>query len=160
MGLWGYGVRRRLATLLLLIGGLSAPACGRKTVVKAPELVAPERIQSLSATNGPDGIRLTWGRPVKYADGSHMYDLGAFRVERGTAGGEFLALATVAVTDRERLRQERHYGWVDADTVLGQTYQYRVISVTTDAYVSQPSNIVTLERALPAPTPPRTPAAR
>ena len=149
----------RLLVVLLAAGSLSL-ACGRKTVVKAPELVAPERIQSLSASNGPDGIRLTWARPVKYADGSRMYDLGSFRVERSAASGQFLPLATVEVTDRERLRQERQYGWIDADTVLGQTYQYRVISVTTDAYVSQPSNIVTIERALPAPTPPRTSPAR
>ena len=56
-------------------------------------------------------------------------------------------------TDRERLRQERYYGWVDAETVLGETYRYRVISVTTDAYVSQPSNIATIARALPSPPP-------
>jgi hypothetical protein len=153
-------MRLRRLFVVLLVTGSVALACGRKTVVKAPELVAPERIQSLSATNAPDGIRLTWARPVKYADGSRMYDLGSFRVERSTASGQFLPLATVEVTDRERLRQERHYGWVDADTVLGQTYQYRVISVTTDAYVSQPSNIVTLDRALPATAPPPTPPVR
>ena len=58
---------------------------------------------------------------------------------------------------RERLQQERRFGWVDTDTVLGQTYQYRVISLTTDAYVSEPSNFVTVERALPPPVPTRTP---
>lgn len=147
--------RRRFAALLLLI----ALACGRKTIVKAPELVVPERIDNLAATNGPDGIRLSWRRPERYADGSRMYDLGAFRVERSTAGGVFLPAATVEVTDRERLQQERHYTWVDTDTVLAQTYQYRVISVTTDAYVSDPSNVVTLDRALPSPVPTRTPAA-
>jgi hypothetical protein len=145
---------RRLRAILLL--AIAVLACGRKTIVKAPELVAPERIDNLEATNGPDGIHLTWRRPERYADGSRMYDLGAFRVERG-AGGAFLPVGTVEVTDRERLQQERRFGWVDTDTVLGQTYQYRVISLTTDAYVSEPSNLVTVERALPTPAPPRTP---
>lgn len=153
---------RPLALLLsaLCAAGLALPACGRKTLVKPPELVAPETIDSLSATNGADGIRLIWRRPVKQADGTRLSDLGAFRVERSTAGAPFSAIATVEVTDRDRLEQARRFRWLDADTVLGETYQYRVFSFTTDAYVSQPSNIVTVERAIPTPAPARTPTPR
>ena len=140
--------------------GLALPACGRKTLVKPPELVAPEKLDSLAATNVTDGIRLTWGRPVKQADGSRLYDLGAFRLDRSTAGTPFAPIATVEVTDRDRLQQVRHFHWLDADTVVGETYQYRVLSFTTDAYVSQPSNVVTIERAIPTPAPTRTPTGR
>jgi len=154
--------RRCTAALLLAACCATVPACGRKTFVKPPELVAPERIDSLAAANGPDGIRLTWARPTRYADGSRMYDLGAFRVERSADGVAFAALATVEVTDRDRLQQARRFRWADPDTVVGQTYQYRVISLTTDGYVSQPSNVATLERAIPtpAPKPSPTPARR
>jgi hypothetical protein len=152
----------RGAALLVAAACAALPACGRKTLVKPPELVAPERIQNLTATNGPDGIRLTWERPTRYADGSRMFDLGAFHVERSMAGIAFAPLATVEVTDRDRIQQVRHFRWVDADTSVGLTYQYRVISLTTDGYVSQPSNIATLERAIPTPAakPTPTPASR
>ena len=153
-------MRARYLAILMLVAGSVAPACGRKTIVKAPELVAPERIDNLAATNAPVGVHLTWRRPDRYADGTRMSDLGAFRVERRTAGGEFLPIATVAVTDRERLQQERRFGWDDTDSMAGQTYEYRVISVTTDDYVSQPSNVVTIARVPPSPAPTRTAAAR
>jgi hypothetical protein len=134
-----------------------ALACGRKTIVKAPELVAPERIDNLAAANAVEGIQLSWRRPERYADGSHMYDLGSFRVERGVSSDVFVAVKTVEVTDRERFQQERRFAWTDPDTVLGQTYRYRVVSETTDGYVSEPSNVAILARAEPPPTPARTP---
>jgi hypothetical protein len=145
---------------LLLLG--LALACGRKTIVKAPELVAPERIDNLTAANAVEGIQLSWRRPERYADGSRMYDLGSFRVERGVGSEAFVAVHTVEVTDRERFQQERRFGWTDPDTVLGQTYRYRVVSETTDGYVSDPSNVAILARAQPSatPSPGRTPTPR
>jgi hypothetical protein len=147
--------------MLALCGtSVMLPACGRKTAVKPPELVAPEAISSLAASNAADGVTLTWTRPTKYADGARMADLGAFRVERSTDGAPFAPLATIEVTDRERIQQERRFRWLDADTAVGDTYQYRVISATTDGYVSQPSNVVTIERAIPTPAPRPTATAR
>lgn len=134
-------------------------ACGRKTAVKAPELVAPETIDNLSAVNLADGIRLSWRRPARYVDGSRMNDLGAFRVERGTAGDSFAPVATIAVTDQDRFQQERRFRWTDTDTVVGQMYQYRVVSVTIDEYASAASNIATIERAIPTPEPTAAPTA-
>ena len=149
--------RRASALLIAALGlaGATLPACGRKTPVKPPELVAPEPIDTLAATNAADGVQLTWRRPVKYADGSRMADLGAFQLQRSNAGAPFSTIATVEVTDRDRIQQARHFRWVDIDPVPGETYQYRVISLTTDGYVSQPSNIATIAReiATPAPAP-------
>jgi hypothetical protein len=135
---------------------LALPACGRKTAVRPPELVAPATIEDLTANNVAEGIRLAWKRPATYVDGSRMNDLGAFRIERSSGGAPFAYAATVAVTDQERFQRERRFRWLDADTSVGQTYQYRVISSTTDAYASDPSNIVTIERQIPTPAP--TPA--
>jgi hypothetical protein len=142
-------MHRRVPLLLLAL----ALACGRKTIVKAPELVAPARIDNLTAVNAVEGIQLSWRRPERYADGSQMYDLGSFHVERGVGSEVFAPVHSVEVTDRERFQQERRFGWTDTDTVLGQTYRYRVVSETTDGYVSQPSNVAILERAQPSPTP-------
>jgi hypothetical protein len=147
----GRAARRTLllaASCLLLL-----PTCGRKTAVRPPELVAPETIDNLAAKNVADGVRLSWRRPTQYVDGTRMNDLGAFRVERSAAGDPFVPVATIAVTDQERFQRERRFRWVDTDTVIGRTYQYQVVSLTTDDYVSAPSNIVTIERALPPPAP-------
>lgn len=148
--------------LVLCTVGLALPACGRKTAVRPPELVAPATIEDLSATNVTDGVRLAWRRPATYVDGTRMNDLGAFRIERSSDGAPFSQVATVAVTDQERFQQERRFRWLDSDTAVGHTYQYRVISSTTDEYVSEPSNIVTIERQVPtpAPTPAPTPVPR
>ena len=125
--------------------------------MRPPEMVAPATIEDLTASNVADGIRLAWKRPATYVDGSRMNDLGAFRIERSSGDAVFLYLATVAVTDQERFQQERRFRWLDADTTVGQIYQYRVISSTLDAYVSDPSNIVTIERQIPTPAPPAAP---
>jgi len=152
--------RARLPLVLAALGvALAASMCGRKTPIRAPELAAPERIENLSATNTAAGIQLSWARPKAYADGTRMPDLGSFQVERSDADAGFAPVATIEVTDRERFQQERRYRWVDADTVIGQGYAYRVISSTTDGYRSRPSNIVVIERALPTPGPPATPTA-
>jgi hypothetical protein len=120
-------------------------------------MAAPEPILKLAAANATDGIALTWPRPTTYADGTRMTDLGAFRIERRAAEGPFATVATVRITDRERFRQERRFRWIDIETTAGETYEYRVVSETTDGYVSQPSNAVTIERAIPTPAPRRTP---
>ena len=150
--------RRQAAALQKLLWGalfvsLLVPACGRKTAVRPPELAAPEAIDSLSASNAADGVRLTWRRPTKYADGQRMTDLGAFRVERSTAAQPFTPIATLALSDQDRFQQERRFRTTDPDTAVGEIYQYRIISLTTDGYVSEPSNIVSIERVIPTPAP-------
>jgi hypothetical protein len=147
-------MRARRVTAAVAWMALLVIACGRKTIVRPPELVAPARIANLSAANGVDGIHLAWRRPTTYVDGSRMSDLGAFRIERSSAGAPFVQIAIVAITDRNRLRQERRMRWTDADVTVGETYAYRVISITTDEYVSDPSNVATIERAMPTPAPP------
>ena len=148
--------RLALMTAALFIAAV-ASTCGRKTPIRAPELAAPHPIENLSATNTAAGIQLSWARPKTYVDGTRMTDLGAFQVERSSAETSFTPVATIEVTDRERLQQERRYRWVDADTTIGQSYAYRVVSSTTDGYRSRPSNVVVVERALPTPGPAVTP---
>jgi len=148
-----------LCWLVVCGAAILLPACGRKTPVRPPELIAPQRIDNLTASNASDGIQLSWHRPTKYADGTRMTDLGGFRVERATPGTPFAPVATIEIADRDRIRQEQRFRWVDPDTQVGETDEYRVISFTTDGYVSQPSNVVTIERAIPTPAPAHTPTA-
>lgn len=132
----------------LLFG--AAGACGRKTFIRPPELAAPARIDDLSASNVADGIQLGWRRPRTYADGTRMGDLGAFRVERSAApGAPFEVVATIEITDRDRFRQERRFRWLDRNVMTGESYLYRVVSETSDGYMSEPSNIAGIERVEP-----------
>lgn len=144
----GSAVRRSALAAALMLA-----ACGLKTPVRPPELVAPETIDALSASNTAGGVRLVWPRPARYVDGSRMFDLAGFRVERASAGAPFVQIAAVDVMDRDRIRQARRFEWTDAGALSGETYVYRVLSFTTDGSTSDPSNIVTIERAVPAPEP-------
>ena len=57
-------------------------ACGHKTPVYPPELVAPQAISDLRLTASDSAIELRWNRPETYADGRDMDDLGGFVVLR------------------------------------------------------------------------------
>jgi len=145
-----------LAALLVL----GTVQCGHKGVLRAPEDCAPKTIGDLSASNVPEGIRLTWSRPKGYVDGSRMEDLGAFVIERSIGPGPFERLSTVAVTDRDRFRKETRFRHLDPAVSPGGRYSYRVVSFTVDEYASAPSNIVSIDRTVtsedlhaPLPTP-------
>lgn len=142
------GARWALALLFML----SLFSCGRKAPPRPPEDVLPRAIVDLSAKNEAQGIQLSWSRPLTYADGTRMADLAGFTIERavGTAPHtRFARLGVLEVSDRDRFRQIKHFQYVDRDTTPATTYQYRVVSFTVDRYFSEPSNIVTVERAAP-----------
>lgn len=147
------------ALLPLLVLAILTPACGRKTPVKPPEFAAPERIDDLATVNQEGGIRLSWGRPREYADGSRMLNLGGFTVERRRPGGDFARVAELPISDRERFRQRRTFRYLDPDVASGLSYEYRVLSFTLDDYVSQPSNVVSVVRVVPTPEPAEPPAS-
>lgn len=127
--------------------------CGRKAPPHAPEDVLPRVITDLLATNAPNGIELSWSRPRMYVDGARMTDLGGFVIERAEGSdphAAFHRLHVIEVSDRDRFRQIKRFRHLDADTTVGTQYRYRVVSCTTDRYFSDPSNVVTVERATTA----------
>jgi hypothetical protein len=146
---------RRIPALLLCVLALFG-GCGRKTPVKPPELAAPETIDGLDAANQSSGIRLGWPRPRTYADGSTMFNLAGFRLERAQNGTDFALIAELPVTDRDRFRQIRRFRYLDRDVVENVEYRYRLFSFTLDRYVSAPSNVAQIVRV--APTPAATPS--
>ncbi len=152
------------ASSRLLLCGLALAAvlsCGRKTPVRPPEFVAPAAITDLTAGNVVAGIALGWSRPHQTADGQRLFDLDAFAVERALPGLPFDFLTRIQIADRDRLRQQKRFTFVDDSVLLGEDYRYRVRSLTEDGYVSLPSNVVDIARAMPTitPTPAPTPIA-
>lgn len=124
-------------------------ACGRKTPVRPPELVAPEPIRNLALEVESKGVELRWERPQRYVDGSEMDDLGGFVVLRATQNGQgtatpFTRIAVVPVEDRDRFRQARRFSYTDEQLTVGTLYRYRVRAFTLDGYYSSPSNTVEL----------------
>lgn len=151
---------RAIAGLVLAIAVLLvATACGRKTPVRPPELVAPAAITDLGAGNVAAGIALGWSRPRQTADGQRLSDLDAFAVERALPGLPFAFLTRLQVPDRDRLRQQKRFTFVDDSALLGEDYRYRVFAITVDGYVSAPSNVVDIVRQLPTVTPTAAPTA-
>jgi hypothetical protein len=141
--------------LLALV--LSAPlpiACGRKGPVVAPQLVRPEAPEALAAVSTPDGVRLTWLRPLHYTGGGRMNDLDHFDIERTveTESGkpEYENAGEVKLDDQHRFRKERRIEWIDKTAVPGTKYVYRVTAVTIDRYRSASAGPVTVQYGPPA----------
>ena len=135
---------RRVGVALVL----AVAACGRKSLPVAPETVRPRAPATLAAASTPEGVRLTWLRPLQYSGGQRMHDLDRFLVERAPGEGApatFTRVATVVLEDRFRFRKERRLDWVDRDAKPGERYLYRVIAVTRDGSRSPPAGPVTIQ---------------
>ena len=130
--------RRAVLTLVALV--LLAPACGRKTMPKPPQLVAPKPVQEISLATQKNGILVRWSRPTEYVDGSGMEDLGGFVVERNRYNSKFEEIARVPVTDQGRFQKAKRFDYLDSQLLDGATYHYRIVAYTTDGYYSVPSD--------------------
>ncbi len=141
--------------MIAALAGFAFPGCGVKSQPISPEAARPERILGLEAANAKDGIRLTWDRPESYAGGQKMRDLGSFAISRAKEGGPVEKIGDIQVHDEGRFQVQNTFAFIDGATVMGKTYHYQVISSTTDGYVSEPSNVVTIVRkaASAPPTP-------
>jgi hypothetical protein len=137
----------------MLAAAISVIGCGVKSPPMAPELVVPERIVGLDATSEKNGVLLSWERPERTAGGGKMRDLGSFEIDRAENTAGFQPLIQIAVTDQDRFQQQRKFTWLDAGAEVGHHYRYQVISMTLDAYRSDPSNEAQITRELPKPPP-------
>jgi len=132
---------------------LLAAACGAKGAPLAPELVQPEGPADLGAISTPDGVRLSWTRPLHYQGGRRMNDLGGFAIERAPgedAAPAFARVGTVEIADQDRFRKDRHMEWLDRDVAPGTRYLYRVTTFTLDGYRSAPAGPVAIRFGPPA----------
>ena len=93
---------------------------------------------------------MTWPRPESYANGQKMRDLGGFTISRAEEGKPVEKIGDIQVYDEGRFQVQRTFTFIDGATVAGKTYHYQVTSSTTDGYVSEPSNDVTIVRKGPS----------
>ena len=149
-GRYGYP----LWSLLMLLAGAIAIGCGVKSAPVPPEKARPIAITTLKAASSAGGIMLTWDRPLVYAGGNTMRNLGGFvimRAEGDTA--QMQPLVEIPVTDLERFQVQMIFTYDDLETQLGAHYRYAIISETNDGYRSDPSNVVDITREKPPPPP-------
>jgi hypothetical protein len=153
---------RRPARVLLvgLALALAIPACGRKTMPKPPQYVAPKPVGELSLATQSTGILVRWSRPTEYVDGSSMEDLGGFVVERNRYNSPFEEIARVPVTDRGRFQKAKRFDYLDTQLLPGATYHYRIVAFTTDRYFSSPSDAAEITWNPPGSTPAAAPDAK
>ncbi|MBI2359003.1 MAG: hypothetical protein HYV04_08880 [Deltaproteobacteria bacterium] len=154
----GKTLRTRLfymANLLLLFNFLLFPfafslvGCGKKGNPRAPELAMPETIRDLRGQTAPEGIALTWSRPLRYVDGSELRDLAGFVIYRKEISAAcpdcpvpYRERATVSVEDQQKFMKTRRFRFVDQELTPQLTYRYRVFSQLLDGSLSEPSNEV------------------
>lgn len=144
---------RRATFALVLAGVVAVGACGRKTMPKPPQLVAPRAVQELSLATQSGGILVRWTRPTEYVDGSDMKDLGGFVVERNRYNSDFEEIARVPVTDRGRFQKAKRFDYVDTRLLPGAVYHYRIVAYTTDGYYGAPSGAAEITWNPPGSTP-------
>jgi hypothetical protein len=146
-----------LALVIAAMGNAMFLGCGVKSPPIPPEAARPEQILGLGAANAKEGVRLTWDRPLNYAGGEKMKDLGSFAISRAEEGKRPEKVGEVDVHDEGRFQVQNTFTFIDGSTIMGKTYHYQVTSSTTDGYVSVPSNDVTIVRkAASAPPNPDT----
>ena len=140
-------MRTALAVLVL---GL-ALACGRKAAPLAPQLVQPEPAESLAGVSTPEGVRLSWLRPLRYSGGGRMNDLEGFDIERATDAESpvYFPVGEVTLTDQTRFKKERRIEWLDTTAVRGAKYRYRVTAKTLDGYRSPSAGPVVVQFGAP-----------
>jgi hypothetical protein len=82
-----------------------------------------------------------------------MRDLGGFTISRAQEGKPVEKIGDLQVYDEGRFQAQRTFTFIDGATIPGKTYHYQVTSSTTDGYVSEPSNDVTVVRKGPSAPP-------
>jgi hypothetical protein len=142
-----------LCCLMFIIIGLPLGGCGKKGEVRAPELVIPETIRSLTARQDKAGVALTWSRPTQYVDGQALKELTSFVIFRkeippscADCPVPYRQLTTVYVEDQEKFIKQKQYRFVDERVQPKATYRYRVSSQLIDGSLSEPSNEVEIIR--------------
>lgn len=137
----------RIALLAILTVAVAA-ACGVRTEPRAPEDTAARAPDKIDADVRAKGVTITWTRPTKTVDGARLYDLAKFLVERQTGDGYFQTIATIDVTDLDRIRPQQTFQYVDTEVPPG-TVRYRVRAVAADGEPGVPTEPVPVTSGVP-----------
>jgi hypothetical protein len=120
-------------------------SCGRKTLVRPPDLVVPKTINNLALEIQDKGVTLRWARVQRRAGGDKLDDLAGFLVLRASQDArgkmsEYTPIATITVDDRERFRKRKRFSYTDEQLTVGVLYRYRVAAITLEGYQGKASN--------------------
>ncbi|HLH76797.1 MAG TPA: hypothetical protein VKV28_08345 [Candidatus Binataceae bacterium] len=137
--------------LLVLLIGLSG--CGIKSRPVPPQYAQPIAISDLRAQSTAHGIMLRWSRPLHFVGGGTIRNLAVFRIYRSSDRTPLALINALPVTDLQRFRQIHAFSYLDTTAAIGTPYRYEVVAGTTDGYESSPSNVVSVVRIRPTPTP-------
>lgn len=117
---------------------IGSSGCGIRTDPRPPELTMPESPSDFSVLIENDEVRLHWSRPKESVDGYRLTDLAGFVIERRTGDTDFVVLAEVFTTDRERIRPQTSFKWRDMYPIEGLSF-YRVRAFTDDGQTGSTS---------------------
>ena len=140
------GTRAASVALLFML-----VACGVRTEPRPPEDTAARAPGDFEVARRDTGIELSWERPTRTADGERLYDLSGFRVERAEGAGDFAPIATLSVTDNDRIRTQRTFRYLDESAAAGPL-RYRVRALHADGELGEASELLLVGDAAPAPT--------
>jgi hypothetical protein len=138
----------RVFAAVLVVALLASPACGVRTDPRPPEDTAARAPADFEAKVTGTTVELRWERPTKTADGRRLYDLASFAVERRTGDAPFETIASISVTDSDRLRTQRVFEFVDEAPPPGQV-EYRVRAVTADGEPGLETETLTVTATAP-----------
>jgi len=133
---------RASAAVLVALLALAA-ACGVRTDPRPPEDTAARPPDGFRVKAVTGGVELRWERTTRAMDGDHLYDLASFVVERRTDGGAFQTIATIPVTDTDRLRTQKVFHFV-GDAPGAGTPEYRVRAVAADGERGVPTETLAI----------------
>jgi hypothetical protein len=141
--------RGKRPAIALLSAVLMLCACGVRTDPRPPEDTAARAPGDFEVARLAGGIELSWERPTKTEDGGRLYDLSGFLVERAEGSNDFAPVASLAVTDNDRIRAQRTFHYLDESPPTGPL-RYRVRAMHEDGQQGMASELLLVGDAAPA----------
>lgn len=147
------------ACLMLVL--VSASACGRKTSPLIPDSPRPEAIQNIKAVTRDVIAFLSWPLPAKNIEGKSMdpSTIKQIRIYRAEFGKDrkkarYRPYAEINMADpAPAVVRNNVVSWSDRNLRYGQTYGYRIRSLSARGGISLPSEEVRVTPVIPLAAP-------
>jgi len=134
-------LRHFLYMVIVVSSATLTAACGVKGAPRPVEDTAALAPSYLKAQRTGTGVELQWSRPEESVDGTELFDLIGFDIERRRPGvGRFEAIHRFATDDTDRLRPRQSFRY-DDDSAADLAWEYRVRAVLSDGQRGLPSPI-------------------
>ncbi len=139
-------LRHLLYLVIVVASATLTAACGVKGAPRPVEDTAALAPSYLKAQRTGTGVELQWSRPKESVDGTELFDLIGFDIERRRTGtGRFEAIHRFATGDTDRLRPRQSFRYDDV-SAADLAWEYRVRAVLSDGQRGLPSPIASVAR--------------